>query len=105
MTNFWKQFIKDRKKSCRGRLLQTHHYRELHYLRKQSAEEVEKILLTLPDEHREVMRLHADRMIKMTGLELKEMYIQGLRDCLHILEMFGAFDVKEEDGDEEKIPE
>ena len=90
---FWKKFVKKRRMGTLDRLVQQDPtYRKISERQKERLAGVKEILCKLTEEDRKTIRFYNEQETLKLGIEFKAVYIQGLKDCLGILALFGMFD-------------
>ena len=94
MTGFWRTFVSGREKSVLNRLAQNPSYQEFYQKQKKSQSEVDRILMRLPEEDSRIIRFYYRGEIRRLRADITEMYIQGMRDCIKFLNLFGMIDPK-----------
>lgn len=86
-----RQFIAGRQEIVFRRLKENARYLEVCDRQKQTDTIVDELLHKLEKDERITIRRHYEGETGKTGIELNEVYLQGLRDSVRILALLGVF--------------
>lgn len=95
MTDYEKKmlrtFITQRQEIAYNRLRENECYQAICERQKRTDADVDEVLHKLEKDERLTVRRHYEGETEKTGIELNEVYLQGLQDSVKILALLGVF--------------